>query len=293
MIALPHASLVTTTLVGRSAWFLLPAVILSLAMVYAMMECVTALLARPSHREHASSRAALFAQLLMLNHQRHAYCLQPSRRADLDVLFDPVDPTWRARFATVKLTTGYHARLLLDEDRREARWFEVVWSRSRFVGFDNMRPCISWGMWIFAGYIDVHWTGRAYGMLPGFPPRIGGMVEFSLDTVAVKRQIRAIVSRAGWTFRPKVWPFQVRRRADGTVPRGLLPSVTRYWTERQFWTTAYAVLYVLTVLYIAVAAGGWEALATRATLLPLLGFSAFWWLVSGSLMLMFRVLGQR
>jgi hypothetical protein len=115
-------------------------------------------------------------------------------------------------------------------------------------------------MWAFAGYIDVQWTGWAYGLRAGLPPRIAEATPFSLDTTELKSEIRAICSRAGWTFRPKIWFFQVRRRADGTLPRGLIPSVTRFSSERQFWATLYAVLYVLTIVYIAVASGGWAEL---------------------------------
>ena len=279
-------------LVERSKWFLLPAVILALAMVFAMMECAATFLARPSRRAHATTRAALEQQLFALNGEGCPYRIAPSPHADLAVIFDPVDPAWRARFAKVDLTTRYRARLVLDEERRQVRWFEIVYARSRFLGFQGMSPRFSWGVWMFAGYIDVQWTGWAYGILPGFPPRIGDAVRFNLDTVALKREIRALARRAGWEFRPKVWPFQVRRRADGTIPRGLLPSSTRYWSERQFWAALYPLLYAITILYITVAAGGWQELGRRATLLPLLGFSGLWWAISGAIILVFHLLNQ-
>ena len=285
--------LLPATLIARSRWFLLPAVLLALAMVHSMMECVASLLVQPSRRAHASSRAALFARLLALNSQRPSYHVEPGHHVDLVITFDPIDPAWRARFAQVKLSTGYRARIVLDEERRELRWFEVVWARSRFVGFTGLWPRFAWGAWIFAGYIDVRWTGWAYGMRSGFPPRIEDAIPFSLDTTELKHEVRTICARGGWTFRPKIWAFQVRRRSDGTLPRGLIPSVTRFWSERQFWTTLYPALYVATLLYLAVAIGGWSELVRRNTLLPLLGFTAFWWLVSGSIIGIFYVAGRR
>src|SRR5207302_864639 len=83
-----------------------------------------------------------------------------------------------------------------------------------FAAFQNLRPRLGRGIWVWAGYFDVQWTGMAYGMRPGFLPRIVEAVRFRLDTVALKREIRAVASRAGWGFRPKVWWFQVRRRRD-------------------------------------------------------------------------------
>ena len=279
-------------LIARSKFFLLPAVVLALLMVFSMMECAAALLSRPSRRTHASTRAALLARLLALNREGQPYRLEPRGVADLEIVFDPVDPAWRARFARVKLTTSYRARLLLDDERHQVRWFEMITARSRFIGFDGLHPRVSWGIWMFAGYIDVRWTGWAYGIPPGFPPRIGDAKPFSLDTVVLKQHVRGIVGRAGWEFRPKVWWFQVRRRRDGSIPRGLIPSATRYWTERQFWGTVYPLLYVMTILYIVIAAGGWDDLRRRSTVLPLLGFSAFWWAVTGGIMAIFYVLGQ-
>ena len=270
----------------------LPGVALAFFMVFAMMECVAAFLARPSHRSHASTREALLARLLALNGDGLPYRVEPGGTADLEIVFDPVRPAWRAQFGRVKLTTSYRARLLLDPERRQVRWFEMVAARSCFIGFDSFRPRFSWGVWAFAGYIDVRWTGWAYGILPGFPPRIGDAQSFSLDTIALKRQIRGIVGHAGWEFRPKVWWFQVRRRRDGSIPRGFIPSSTRHWTEKQFWATTYPVSYLMTVLYIVVAAGGWAELTHRSTVLPVVGFTAFWWAVTGSIMAIFYVLGR-
>ena len=280
-------------LFDRSAWFLLPAFAAGVFMVLAMIECLAAFIASQPRRKNPSNRAAVMERLLALNGEGQPYRLASAPPADLEVIFDPVDPSWRARFARVKLTTHYRARLLLDEERHQVRWFEVLRSSSFFVGFQNLRPRLGRGIWVWAGYFDVQWTGMAYGMRPGFLPRIVEAVRFRLDTVALKREIRAVASRAGWGFRPKVWWFQVRRRRDGTIPRGLIPSETRYWTERQFWGVVYPLFYLLTIGYIVVAASGWKALRTWDTLLPVLGFSAFWWSIWGGIMTVFWLVDRR
>ena len=158
-------------LLQRGLWFLLPAVTLALLMVHAMMECVAAFIAT-SPNKSASSRAALLSRLMALGKAGQPYRLEPSAVGDLDVRFDPVDPIWRARFARVRLTTQYRARLVLDEERHQVRWFEVIRSSGGFIGFQGLNPRVSWGFWIFAGYIDVRWTGWAYGIVGRFPPPI-------------------------------------------------------------------------------------------------------------------------
>src|SRR6184192_4002682 len=119
-------------LLQRGLWFLLPAVTLALLMVHAMMECVAAFIAT-SPNKSASSRAALLSRLMALCKAGQPYRLEPSAVGDLDVRFDPVDPTWRARFARVRLTTQYRARLVLDEERHQVRWFEVIRSSGGFI----------------------------------------------------------------------------------------------------------------------------------------------------------------
>lgn len=261
-------------------------------MVLAMMEWAAAIVATRPRRSRPSARAALLERLVALNQVGQPFRLEPAPRADLEIRFDPVDPAWAARFSRVKLSTRYRARLVLDEVRHQIRWFEMVSGSSCFIGFDGLRPRLSWSLWFVAGYVDVIWSGYAYGIRPGLVPRVADAVPFRLDTVALKRRIRAIAGRAGWAFRPKLWWFQVRRRADGTVPQGLIPSETRFWTERQFWGMAYVLLYVASLTGIGVGSAGWAGFSTRATLLPLLGFSVFWWAVSGGILLIFWLVSR-
>lgn len=262
---------------------------LALLMVFAMMESAATFLVRRNRKPHPSTGAALRERLLALSVPDCPARIEPVPGADLEVLVDPVPPAWRSEFDRIKLTTSYRARMVLDEERHEIRWFEMLRTSSFFVGFQGLVPRLSWSMAFWAGYIDVIWEGRAYGMDQGFPPRIRKARCFRVDTVAVKRAVRAAAGRAGWTFCPKLWWFQVRRRPDGTIPRGFLPTSTRYWSERQFWTAAYVLLYLATVAGIVVVSEGWPALLTWNGLRGVLGFSAFWWAVWAFIMGIFWV----
>ncbi len=258
--------------------FLLIAV-LALVMVYAMMESAATFLTRQNREAHPSSRMALLERLTHLEPGGTDCRLAPGSRADLEVRCDLVPADWRAGFSRVKLTTQYRAWLVLDEERHEVRWFEMLRTASLFIGFRGWVPRFSWSLALVAGCIDVVWVGRAYGLAAGVVPRVRGERSFRIDTVALKRAIRGTAGRAGWPFRPRLWWFQVRRRADGTIPRGWIPAATRFWTERQFWTTGYVLLYLATVLAIVVVNAGWGAVLTWNGIRGVLGFSAFWWTI--------------
>ena len=274
-------------------WILLSGAALSLVMVFAMMECVVAFVGRNrKHRRRVATitRDALLARIEALNETHGSFRIRPSEHADLEVVFDPVDSAWRARFSRVKLTTVYRAKLVLDAERHEIRWFEFVRSSSVFIGFQGLWPRIRWSAWFQSGYIAARYSGRMYGILPGFPARIGDARPYRLDTVAIKRDIGAIAKAAGWAFKPKVWWFQVKRRADGTIPRGLIPSRTRYWSELQFWSVVYPLLYVLTLGCIVVGATGGHNLTWHSAWLPAIAMTAFWWTIWGAIMLIFWVI---
>ena len=274
-------------------WLLLPGAGLALLMVFAMMECVAAFIAKRPKRVHAIARAELLSQLEALNDKSKSYRLDPANHADLAITFDPVDPEWRARFARVKLSVVYRAKLVLDEERHELRWFEFVRWSGGFVGFQGFLPQAIWSAGFKAGYVDAQFSGVAYGIEHGFPPRLGDKRAYRLDTGALKREVASIASRAGWAFRPKLWWFQVTRRADGKIPRGMLPSRSRYWTELQFWLVMYPVLYVAAIGCIVTGAAGNQPLTWRTAWGPMIAMSVFWWTIWGGIMAIFWALTRR
>ena len=104
--------------------------------------------------------------------------------------WDVVDSSWRERFARVKLDVTYRARFLLDETHHELRSYEILRSSSFFMGFDGSIPRLSFSYWLQAGFVNAMWAGHAYGILPGFPPRIGEVRRYALNTAEARDEIK-------------------------------------------------------------------------------------------------------
>jgi len=271
----------TKGLVDQSTWWILPEVPLLLLMVLAMLEFTRTLLAKPAPKNVESADAAeLRSRLMALNAEQKDYRIVEGKPWDLELDWNVVPASWRERFAKIKVTTVYRARMLLDESRHEVRWFEILRRSSFFIGFNGLVPVFRWTVWTLWGYIDVQWTGLAYAVLPGFPPRIGRVHRFSVNTVAAKQDIRKVVSQCGWSFQPRLWWFQVRRSSDGQVPGVLLARAFPHLSERRFWGILYPSLYVLSISYIFAISGGWSSV-TPQNALAILAFSVLWWGIWG------------
>jgi hypothetical protein len=270
-------------LVDQSGLWLLPAIPIVLLMVLAMMECTRTLLVKPAPKGLKPVEAdALRRRLIALSSQQDRYQVVEGKPWDLEFVWDVVPASWQKHPARIKCTTIYRARMLLDESRHELRWFEYTRTSGFFMGFDGWRPVLSWSLWFQIGYVDVVWSGVAYEVLPGFPPRIGRVHRFSVNTVAAKQDVRKIVGQSGWSFQPRLWWFQVRRSPGGQVPGALLGPVFRQVTERRFWGVAYPGLYALFCVYMIAINGGWSNL-TAQSLLPIVLVSVLWWGIWGAI----------
>lgn len=267
-------------LIEQSLWWLLPGVVLILFMSLAMMELTASLLVRePRWRGRPAAPEELRRRLTELGGEQAAYRVVEAPDGSLELRWQVVDATWYELFAQVKLTAVYRARMALDEERRELRWYESIRSSSFFLGFQHGRPRFNASFTYRGGYVDMLWAGRAYGILPGFPPRIGRAYDFRINTVEVKDQVRRVVREAGWTFRPVVWPFLLSARASRRLGQ-LMPPGLRSVPRRQLWGVLYPLSYVLGIGYLALILGPLDRQAWLAIGLVSAGWWGVWGLVT-------------
>lgn len=272
------------SLVEQSMWWILPAFLIAGFMVFAMMEFTALLIARPRRgRKRPVPAAELRKCLLALNDPELPYRVVESERADLEVEWDVVDASWYELFAKVKLTSRYRGRMLMDEQRHQLRWYESVRTANWFIGFEGRKLRLNGSIQWHWGYIDVIWRGLAYGILPGFPPRIGKVYSFTLNTVALKTEIRRVVSRAGWGFLPAPHPLKVHRPwLDLT--RALQPAWLEKVDDRWLWGSLYVGSFVLFYVYVFIAVADTEAgHYTLAGWWPALVVGGFWWVTWAAL----------
>lgn len=279
------------SLIEENILWIVPGVVLSLFMVFAMMEFTVAVLRRePKRIGKPVDGATLRQRLLALNELGNPYRLVEDEDKKYDLLLDweVVDASWRRPFAKVKLTTAYGARMLLDEERHEVRWYEWLRSANTFIGFDGWVPRFNFSYFFRAGYLNVVWKGTAYGLLPGWPPRIGRVYHFSLNTIEVKKEIGEIITESGWILRPTHLWFQTRR---GTLSLGkrLLPARIRQLPPHRFWGVVYPLSFVAAIGYLLFVTGAYDP----DTLLIVALVSAAWWGIWGFILLVFLAIEGR
>lgn len=267
-------------LAEQSLVWLLPAAAIAVFMLVAMMRFTVSLLTRPSRRRSQRMGAAeLCERLVALSAADGSYRVVKGGHGRLELAWDVVAAAWLERFARVKLTVAYRARMLLDEVRGEVRWFESVRSSSFFLGFDGWHPRWNWSFFYRSGLVNVTWSGLAYGILPGFPPRIGRVQEFHVDTVAVKEEIRTVVKAAGWGFRPTSTALEVSPRFVRGHRRALdllVPVAWREWPERRVWGVLYPLSFALFFAYLIFIAGS-PAMVTPGDVGVLAVVVGSWW----------------
>lgn len=186
---------------------------------------------------------AVRAALLALNAGERPYRVRDRDDGRLAVEWDVVDASWYELFARVKLSVVYKATLYLHAPAHEVRCYESLRSGSMFIGFEGRRPVFRW-RWSYAGgALNVLWSGVAYGITKGFPPQIGRVYRFSLDTIAAKGEIETAVNAVGWTFRPVPLPFEVTPWG-ARLGHVLTPPFARDWSARRYWGALQALAWL-------------------------------------------------
>jgi hypothetical protein len=260
-------------LLNQSLWWIVPYALLMVFMLFAMMQFTVALLARkPGRRGHPVDSAELLRRLMALDAAGNPYRLVEGQDWDLELRWEPVNLAWSGRFSRVKLSSLYRARMLFDEVQHEVRWWEMLRTSSLFLGFDGWIPRFNWSWRVQTGYINTSWTGRAYGIQAGFPPRIAEVSGYELDTVKPKMEISKIITQSGWTFRPVLWWFETRR-GGGRLLQVLIPPALKRLPARRFWGIIYPASFFLGIAYLAAVAGPLDISAW----LWIVAVSAIWW----------------
>jgi hypothetical protein len=264
------------SLVEQNVLWAVPGVILALFMVYAMMEYTVVLIdGEPRPRPGPFVTAAeLRRRLLTLNEPGAPHRL--AEHADIGMLvhWDPVDPAWRAKFAYIKLSDAYGVRMLFDETRREARWYE--WSRTSniFVGVDGARPRFNFPATYAAGDLRARtYRGVAYGVSSGWFPAIEDVREFSVDVAVLRARIADIIADGRWTMRSThIW-LQTRPSLFH-LTEALVPEAIRRLPRQRFWGIVYPASHALAIAALW-AAGG--AVVTAGNIGIVAGVAIAWW----------------
>lgn len=262
----------------RVVAFIVGVATLSLLLVEAMMQFTSALLERPATRRQRKFVPLDGMRSLLLELRGEGYTVEPRGASGLIVLWDvlggaPIPPGTR-----VKLTTVWSTRMLLDPRRREARWFESVRRSHVFLGFYGRRPVLLLNWWYQGGYLSGDWSGRAFLVTTGFPPRIIDERSFDINTDLLRKSFVTRVTESGWTFRPVTLPLYTSSRWL-TLTEHVVPDALARVPRRRLWVVLYPATYVLLLAFLLAPFDGlsWRDGAIVALV------SAGWWGVWGGI----------
>jgi Predicted membrane protein (DUF2207) len=260
--------------------------VFSLLWAFSLVPLALALAYRPARpRGRPVPLADLRRALLALNRPGRPWRLTPLSETEMRLDWEVVDPSWHERFARVTLSSRYKARFLLHEGRHEVRRYESLRTTLGYFALEGWRVRFGWRVSYAGGWVALQrWSGVAYGITGGFPPRIGRTESFSLDTGAAAREIEAAVNGAGWGFRPVPLPHEATAWGARLGDR-LAPPFMRDWPQRRFWATLHAAAWagmLAAALALAPPTGG----ALGVGLLVLGGVAAveglILWLLAGA-----------
>jgi hypothetical protein len=212
----------------------------SILWVVSLVPFTLALVSRPARPQaNPLPLGQVRTALLALNEPVREYRVVPLSDVQMRLDWNVVDASWYELFAKVKLSIVYHARLYLHEPEHEVRCHETLRSSSRFIGFEGFCPRFSFQLYYRSGALNVIWTGLAYGIKKGFPPQIGQVYSFCLDTIRAKREIAAAANNVGWAFRPVALKLETIAWGVALAER-LTPPFMRGWSHKKFWGVLYA-----------------------------------------------------
>lgn len=115
-------------------------------------------------------------------------------------------------------------------DAEWSRCHESLRTSSCFIGFEGWVPKLNFNITYQSGMRNVLWTGIAYGITRVFPPRIGRVYHFTLDTPMAKREIEEVAHANGWHFRGV--PLSIEASAAGAALAERMPPVMRDRMDR-------------------------------------------------------------
>jgi hypothetical protein len=256
--------------------FIIALTLPSILWVVSLVPFTLALVSRPARpRANPVLLGEARAALLALNVPEHEYRLVPLSDTEMRLDWNVVDASWYELFAKVKFSIVYRARLYLHEPEHEVRCHETLRSSSRFIGFDGFRPRFSFQFYYRSGALNVIWSGFAYGIKKGFPPQIGQVYSFSLDTIRAKREIAAAANTVGWAFRPVALKLETTAWGIALAER-LTPPFMRGWSRKKFWGVLYATSWA-GIIASSLSFVPWTAhnlLVLALVFVPIAGFQA-------------------
>lgn len=152
----------------------------------------------------AVGKEELKEKILDLNYPDLPYQIQASKETDLILDWKIVDAKWYGIFSKERLKKTYRGFILLDEERKTARYCEEMGEVSWHIGTDGLwQPSVKFRAEFLKGRIlfQKSW-GVQYGIKKDLT--FGKVYEYKFDIKQVRDPLKKVIEENGWEFVPVI-----------------------------------------------------------------------------------------
>ena len=152
----------------------------------------------------ALNKEELKLKILKLNSPELPYGVSPAKETDFLLEWKIADAKWYGIFSKERVAKTYHAFILLDDNRKTARYYEELGSVEWHIGTDGISaPSVRYKEEFFKGRIlfKKSW-GVQYGIKED--KTFGKVYEYKFDVGYARDPLKKIVLESGWEFVPVV-----------------------------------------------------------------------------------------
>lgn len=183
----------------------------------------------------AVSKNDLLRQILQLNSSSSEFIANTSNETDLVIERKIVDGEYYKIVGKEGLKETYKAYLLLDEGRREARYYEIITSKAKSAGISPTPSLHVEKEFIKGKTLFKKESGKAWGWKTPDPRSFGKVYDYEFDVRKIREPVKSLIEQNGWKF------TQVLQKSNATYAFSTVqPSVST--SSQSFCTSCGAPL---------------------------------------------------
>jgi len=176
------------------------------------------------------SKNDILRQILQLGSSSNEFTANTSSETDLVIERKIVDAEYYKVVGKEGLKETYKAYLLLDESRREARYYEVITSEAKSAGIFPTPGLHVEKEFVKGKTLFKKESGKAWGWKTSDPRSFGKVYDYEFDVQKIREPIKSLIEQNGWKF------TQVLQKSHATYPvSSVQPSAS---TSRQSFCTS-------------------------------------------------------
>jgi len=183
----------------------------------------------------AFSKNDLLRQILQLSSGSSEFTANPSDETDLVVERKIVDAEYYKVVGKEGLKETYKAYLLLDEERHEARYYEIITSEAKSTGIFPTPSLHVEKEFIKGKSLFKKESGKAWAWKTHDPRSFGKVYDYEFDVRKIREPIKSLIEQSGWKF------TQVLQKSNATYAISTVqPSIST--SSQSFCTSCGAPL---------------------------------------------------